>query len=141
MSNPRPPNHTPTKQENYRSSLHVGTNISLFSTTTTPTQSTPNFSRTDRPWISMHPGQHAKNTNNNTVRPPLSTSLKLSAHTPCRKISTSTTLTSSLFPCTPTAATPPNVQYAHSKIIFVPDLTLATPTFPPKNGIVSFFRP
>ena len=102
-STPRPPNHTPTKQDDSRSSLHVGTNTYLSSTTTTPTPSTPNFSRTNRPWRSLQPGLHATNTYNNTVHPPLSTSSTTSAPTPCRKPSASTTLTSSLFPCTPAA--------------------------------------
>ena len=137
----RPPHHTPTKQDNFRSSLHVGTNTYLSSTTMTPTPSTPNFSRTDRPWRSLQPGQYTMNTYNNTVHPPLSTSSTTSAPTSCRKPSASTMLTSSLFPCTPTTATPPNVRSSHSKITFAPDSPHATPTFPPNNGIVSFPTP
>ena len=140
-SNPRPPNNTPTKQDDSWYSLHVVINKYLSYTTTTPTPYTPNFSRTNRPWRSLQPGLHAMNTYNNTVHPPLSTSSTTSAPTPCRNPSTSTTLTSRFSPCTPTAETPPNVRSTHSKIIFAPNSPLANPNFSPKNGFVSFPNP
>ena len=49
MSTPRLPNHTLTKQENSWSSLHVGINTFLYSTTTIPTPSTPTFSKPTSP--------------------------------------------------------------------------------------------
>ena len=74
ISTPRLPNHTPTKQDYFRSSLHVVTNTYSSYLSTTPTPSTPNFSRTNRPWRSLQPGWHTMNTYNNPVHPPLSTS-------------------------------------------------------------------
>ena len=107
--NPRPPNHTPTKQDNSRSSLHVGTNTSFPYTTTKQTPSTPIFSKTGKPCKSPHPGRHATNTYASTVQPSLSTSSTMSAPTPCKKPSANTMLTSNLSPLTPTVATPQNV--------------------------------
>ena len=111
-STPRPPSHTPTEQNNFWSSIHTGTSTFSSSTTATPTQSTPNFSRTNRPWKSRQHGRHSTNTYNNIVQPPLYTSSTTSSPTPCRKPSASTTLTSNSFSCTSTVATPPNVRSA-----------------------------
>ena len=108
-STPLLQNHNPTKQDYSRSSLHAGINIYLFFVTTTPTPSTPTFSKIGKPWISLYTGQRATNIYVIMVQLPLSTSLITSAPTKCKNSSANTTLTSNLSSRTPTAATPPNV--------------------------------